>query len=146
VVGLQVFTPGGVIAAGQKLMDIVPERTPLTVEAKVSPADADDLNPGQNAFVRFDTLHERNLRPLEGKVTRVSADSFTDERTGESFFTATIDIPLNELEELKEVRGANFELRAGMPVTMQIPVRKRTALQYMLEPITGAMRKSLHEH
>jgi HlyD family secretion protein len=146
VVGLQVFTPGGVIAAGQKLMDIVPERTPMTVEAKVSPADADDLNPGQTAYVRFDTLHERTLRPLEGKVTRVSADSFTDERTGESFFTASVDIPLSELKQLKEVRGSGFELRAGMPVSIQIPVRKRTALQYMFEPITGALRKSLHEH
>jgi HlyD family secretion protein len=145
VVGLQVFTPGGVIAAGQKLMDVVPERTPLTVEARVSPGNADDLNPGQMAYVRFDTLHERNLRPLEGKVTRVSADSFTDERTGEDFFTATVDVPLSELEEIQAVRGQDFELRAGMPVSVQVPLRRRTALQYMMEPLTGAMRKSLHE-
>lgn len=145
VVGLQVFTPGGVIAAGQKLMDIVPERTPLTVEARVSPADADDLNQGQMAYVRFETLHERTLRALEGEVTRVSADSFTDERTGEDFFTAVIDIPVSELAEIHEVRGPGFELRAGMPVSVQIPLRRRTALQYMLEPLTASVRKSLHE-
>jgi HlyD family secretion protein len=145
VVGLQVFTPGGVIAAGQKLMDVVPERTPMMVEARVSPADADDLNPGQSSFVRFDTLHERTLRALEGKVTRVSADSFTDERTGEDFFTASIEIPLSELEEIRAVRGQDFELRAGMPVSVQIPLRRRTALQYMLEPLTASVRKSLHE-
>lgn len=146
VVGLSVFTPGGVIAAGQKLMDIIPARTPLTVEAKIPPGDADDLNVGQMAYVRFDTMHERTLRPLEGKVTRVSADSFTDERTGESFFTATIIIPHSELEQLNVVRGPDFALRAGMPVSVQIPLRKRTALQYMFEPLTGAMRKSFHEH
>jgi HlyD family secretion protein len=146
VVGLQVFTPGGVIAPGQKLLDIVPDRTPLTIEARVSPQDADDLNPGQLAYVRFDALHERSLRPLEGKVARVSADSFKDERTGESYFTAVIDVPLKELEVLHQVRGEGFELRAGMPVGIQIPLRKRTALQYMLEPLTGAMRKSFSEH
>lgn len=146
VVGLQVFTPGGVIAAGQKLMDVVPERTPMQIEARISPTDADDLNPGQTAYVRFDALHERTLRPLEGTVTRVSADSFTDERTGESFFTATVVVPHDELKELQEVRGKDFELRAGMPVSLQIPLRHRTALQYMFEPLTAAFRRSLNEH
>lgn len=145
VVGLQVFTPGGVITPGQKLMDVVPRNTPLTVETRVSPADADDLNPGQTAWVRFDTLHERSLAPLKGTVTRVSADSFTDERTGESFFTATVDVPVTELEKLNEVRGPDFELRAGMPVSVQIPLRRRTALQYMFEPLTASLRKSFHE-
>ena len=96
--------------------------------------------PGQTAFVRFDSLHERSLPPLEGTCTRVSADSFTDEKTGESYFTAAIDVKPSQLALLKEVRGPDFKLRAGMPVTIEIPVRKRTALQYMLEPITSAMR------
>ena len=52
VVGLTVFTPGGVIEPGQKLMDIVPDRAPLTVEAKVSAADGDDVHVGQQAFAR----------------------------------------------------------------------------------------------
>ena len=95
--------------------------------------------------MRFDTLHERTLRALEGKVTRVSADSFTDERTGEDYFTASIDVPLSELEEIRKVRGEDFELRAGMPVSVQIPLRRRTALQYMLEPLTASVRKSLNE-
>lgn len=145
VVGLTVFTPGGVIGAGQKLLDVVPERVPMTIEARILPGDADDLNPGQLAYVRFDSLHERSLRPLEGEVVRVSADSFTDERTGESYFTAEIRVPLSELEMLNQVRGANFELRAGMPVAIQIPLRRRTALQYIMEPLTGALRKSFHE-
>jgi HlyD family secretion protein len=145
VVGLTVFTPGGVIAAGQKLMDIVPAQTPMTIEARIAPADGDDLLPNQLAYVRFDALHERSLRPLNGKVTRVSADSFIDERTGESYFTATVDVPLSEIEELRKVRGEDFELRAGMPVSIQIPLRKRTALQYLFEPLTGAMRRSFHE-
>lgn len=145
VVGLAVFTPGGVIGAGQKLMDIVPDRAPLTIEAKLAPSDADDVRTGQRALVRFDTLHERSLPALEGSVTRVSADSFSDERTGETYYTANVSVPLAELRKIDELRGANT-LRAGIPVSIEIPLRKRTALQYAFEPLTGAMRRSGREH
>jgi len=145
VVGLTVFTPGGVIEPGQKLMDIVPDRVPLTIEAKLSVADGDDVRVGKEAFVRFETLHERSLPALKGTVTRVSADAFTDEKTGASYYTAEVDVPLSELKKIEEIRGADV-LRAGLPVSVQIPLRKRTALQYAFEPLSGAFRRSFHEH
>ena len=145
VVGLTIFTPGGVISAGQKLMDVVPDRAPLTIEARVSPADADDVRIGQRAFVRFDTLHEQSLPALKGNFSRVSADSFTDERTGETFYTAEVSVPLEELERIDRLRGSDT-LRAGIPVGIEIPLRKRTALQYAFEPLTGAFRRSFNEH
>ena len=144
VVGLTVFTRGGVIAPGQKLMDIVPDRAPLTIEAKVSIVDGDDIHVGQEAFVRFDALHERSLAPLKGTVSRVSADAFTDEATGASFYSAEVSVPTSELDKIEEIRGRNV-LRAGLPVSVHIPLRKRTALQYAFEPLTGAMKRSFHE-
>ena len=144
VVGLTVFTPGGVIAAGQKLMDVVPDRAPLTIEARVSPADGDDVRPGLEAFVRFDTLHERTLPALKGEVTRISADAFTDEKTGTSYYTAEIAVPLSELNKIEEVRGEDV-LRAGIPVSIHIPTRKRTALQYAFEPLTASLRRAFTE-
>jgi HlyD family secretion protein len=145
IVGLTVFTPGGVIAPGQKLMDVVPDEAPLLIEARISPADADDLKVGQQTFVRFDTLHERSLPNLRGTLSRISADSFTDERTGEQFFTAEVTVPHSQLSEIQKRRGADFALRAGMPVQVQIPTRKRTALQYAFEPITDAFWKAFRE-
>ena len=144
VVGLTIFTPGGVIGAGQKLMDIVPDRAELKVEGRISPTNADDVRPGQRAFVRFDTLHEKTLPALEGVVTRFSADAMTDERTGETYYTTEISIPADELRQVEELRGANT-LRAGIPVSIQIPTRKRTALEYAFDPLTSAVRRSLHE-
>ena len=145
VVGLTVFTRGGVIAAGSKLMDIVPDKTPLTIEARLSIEDADDVRINQKAFVRFATFHDSSLAPLNGVVTRVSADSLSDERTGESFYTAEISVPVAELSKVDELRGADT-LRAGIPVSIEIPLRKRTALAYAFEPLTGAFRKSFNEH
>lgn len=144
VVGLTVFTPGGVIEPGAKLMDIVPGRAPLTIEARVEAADGDDVRVGQKAFVRFETLHERALPALEGEVTRVSADAFTDEKTGASYFTAEVAVPVSELKRIEQLRGKDV-LRAGLPVAVTIPLRKRTALQYAFEPITAALRRSFQE-
>jgi HlyD family secretion protein len=144
VVGLTVFTRGGVIQPGQKLMDIVPGEMPLTIEARVALGEGDDVRPGQEAMVRFDTLHERTLPALEGKVTRISADALTDEKTGTSFYTAEVNVPLSELKKVDDLRGSDA-LRAGMPVTVTIPVRKRTALQYAMEPLTSAFRRSFLE-
>ena len=146
VVGLNVFTAGGVIAAVQKLMDIVPEKTPLIVQARVSPDDADDLRVGQQAMVRFSSLHERALPSLEGKLTRLSADSFLDEKSGQTYFTAEIVVPREQLGEIARISAREIELRPGMPVEVLIPLRKRSALDYALEPLVGAFWSSFREH
>ena len=146
VVGLNVFTVGGVIAAGQKLMDIVPDHANLVIEARISPDDVDDVAVGESAEVRFTGLHDRGLPLLSGVMTRLSADAFTDEKTGQSFYTAEFEVAESEIAKIRAVRGASFRLRAGSPAQVTIPVRKRTALQYAFEPLLGAMRGSGGEH
>ncbi|RJG57286.1 HlyD family type I secretion periplasmic adaptor subunit [Sphingobium terrigena] len=146
IVGMTVFTPGGVISPGQKLMDIVPERQPLRVQIRLSPDDSDDLSIGQELLVKFSGLHERTLPHLKGQLTRLSADSFTEESTGQSYFTGEAEIPSSQLQIIQKVRGPAFALRAGMPVQILIPLRKRTALDYMLEPLIGSFWSSFREH
>lgn len=146
IVGLNVFTVGGVISAGQKLMDIVPDKAGLVIEARVSPDDIDDLKVGQNAQIRFTSLHERDLPIMAGRITRLSADSFQDEKQGLFFYTAEVVVPPKELNVVKQVRGSGFDFRAGMPVQTLIPLRKRTALQYAFEPLTQSLWLSFREH
>lgn len=146
VVGLTIFTPGGVIAPGQKLMDIVPEHQPLRIQARIAPDDADDLHVGQRTLVKFPGLHERTLPNLDGTLTRLSADSFTDEKTGQTYFTGEVTVPLDQIALIRKVRGRDFALRAGMPVQVLIPLRKRTALDYALEPLVGSFWSSFREH
>jgi len=146
VIGLSVFTVGGVIAPGQTLMDIVPDRSDLVVGARVSVDDADDLKVGQQAQVRFLGLHERNMPVIMGRLTRLSADTLTDKETGQSFYTAEVRVPADQMQKLKSIRGQDFELRAGAPVSVLIPLKKRTALQYAFEPLTETMWKAFREH
>lgn len=144
VVGLQVFTVGGVVAAGQKLMDIVPDGRELVIQAQLNPTDADDAYPGQKAQVRFLSVHNRELPLFTGTVRTVSADSFTDEKTGRTYFRAEIIVPESELNRVRSALGQG-ELRPGLPVEAVMKVRSRTALQYLLEPLTGALWRSGHE-
>ena len=145
VVGLSIFTIGGVVSPGQRVLDVVPEKALLVVEARVSVADADDLTVGQFAQVRFEGLHDRGLPILSGRVTRLSADSFVDEKSGESYYTAEIVVGPKDLNIIKDVRGRDFALRAGAPVQVLVPIKKRTALQYAFEPLTEAMWRSFRE-
>jgi len=144
VVGLTVFTIGGVVAPGQKLMDIVPDGKELIIQAQLKPSDADDAYTGQIAQVRFSSVHNRSLPLFTGRVRTVSADSFSDEKTGRSFFRAEIVVPASELNRVRSVLG-NGELRPGLPVEAVLTVRKRTALQYLLEPLTSRLWRSGHE-
>ena len=144
VVDLTIFTVGGVVAPGQKLMDIVPDGHELIIQAQLRPTDADDVYIGQKAQVRFVSVHNRSLPLFTGNVRTVSADSLTDEKSGRSFFRAEIAVPESELKEVQSVLG-NGELRPGLPVETVLTVRKRTALQYLVEPLTSALWRSGHE-
>jgi HlyD family type I secretion membrane fusion protein len=144
VVGLSVFTIGGVVAPGQTLMEIVPDRRMLVIQAQVAPKDADDVYVGQEAQVRFVSVHDRNLPLLTGKVRTISADSFTDEKTGRSFFRAELEVTPEQLRRVGGTLG-HGQLRPGLPVEVLLNVRKRTALQYILEPLTRNLWGSLRE-
>jgi HlyD family secretion protein len=146
VVGLDVFTVGGVIAGGQQLMDVVPDQAKLVVTARIAPEDVDDVAVGQRAELRFTGMHDRGLPLLSGVMTRLSADVLVDEKAERSFYTAEFEVPESEIAKIREVRGPRFQLRAGAPVQATIPIRKRTALQYAFEPLLGTIRRSGGEH
>ncbi|QYF87821.1 HlyD family type I secretion periplasmic adaptor subunit [Brevundimonas sp. PAMC22021] len=136
VVGLTVFTPGGVIQPGQTLMDVVPDEASQVIVAQVNPADIDNLRIGQETEVKFPGLRERSIPILHGQVTRISADSFVDEATGRSHYRAEVVVPPAELERL----GAKArQIRPGMPAEVVVLLRKRTALAYLTEPLTSSL-------
>lgn len=145
VVGLTVYTVGGVVAPGQKLMDIVPAKADLVVEARLSPQDADDIRVGQDVEIKFPSLHDRTLPVLKGALSKLSADSFADEKTGARYFQVEATAPQATLDRLKLAEGGRFEIRPGLPAQVLIPRAKRTALQYLTEPLTQAIWRSFRE-
>jgi HlyD family type I secretion membrane fusion protein len=140
VMGLNVHTEAGVIAPGQRLLDIVPENDTLVIEAQVAPNDIDVVYAGLPAQVRLTAFKQRNTPMLEGKLTRVSADSFTDERSGASYFLARVTI---DAAQLKKLDGR--ELYPGMGAEVMIKTGKRTTMDYILAPLTDSLRQAFRE-
>jgi len=144
VVGLSVFTVGGVVAPGQTLMDVVPDNKMLVVQAQVDPRGADDVYQGQEAQVRFTSVEDRTLPLLSGKVRTISADSFLDEKTGRTFFRAEVEVSPAELDKVRGVLGPG-KLRPGLPVEVVLATRKRTAREYIFEPLYNHFWRSFRE-
>ncbi len=103
-------TVGGVIAAGDPIMLIVPESDNLTVEVKVDPKDIDQGQFGQTVVLRFTTFNVRTTPEINGTVSRIAADTSTDQRTGQSYYLVRIAMPAEELKHLGDVKFP------GMPV------------------------------
>lgn len=147
VVGLAFFNEGAVVGPGQRILDIVPEQSELVVEAQVSTHDADDIKIGDQADVRLTALEGRSFARVVGAISRVSADSFQDERTGREFFKVEVKVAKTELDALAHKRGQKqLPLRPGLPAEVIVPIRKRTALQYILEPLDQSIWRSFREH
>jgi HlyD family type I secretion membrane fusion protein len=144
VVGLRVFTAGGVIAPREPLMDIVPLDAPLVVEGKLQVQDIDEVKIGGRAEVMLSAYKRRTTRMVDGKVTYVSADRLTDPGPGGGipYYTVRVEVDKSEIAKL----GAeDIQLTPGMPAEAYIKTRERPAIMYLLEPVTDTLRKAFRE-
>ncbi len=140
VVSMAVHTAGGVIRSGEPLMELVPMDQALLVQAKVNPSDIDVVHIGASARITFPAFSQRDVSPADGSVINVSADSLTDERTGESYYQALVKI------DNLEVANINIEqLRPGMQADIMIATGEQTALQYFLKPILTSFNRAMKE-
>ncbi len=137
---LSVNTVGGVIAAGETVMLIVPQSEALGIEGKVAPQDIDQVAAGQPAVVRLSALNARTTPELMGTITRVSAELTKDPQTGASHFTVRVDLPRAELDRLGPHR-----LVPGMPAEVHIQTGERMALSYLLKPLTDQFARTFKE-
>jgi HlyD family secretion protein len=135
-----VHTVGGVITAGDAIMLIVPDADNLTVEAKVNPQDIDQVRPGQTALLRMSAFNQRTTPEIYGKVTRISADASTDQRTGTTYYTIRISMAPDEVAKLGEVK-----LVPGMPVEAFVQTDERTMISYLVKPLHDQLMRMFRE-
>ncbi len=140
VQGIQVHTIGGVIKPGASLMEIAPQDDDLVVNAQVMPTDIDSIAIGQRAEVRLTALNSRTTPAIFGTVVSVSGDRLIDSIANKPFFLSRIEIPLEERVKLGDVK-----LTAGMPADVLIQTGERTALDYLIKPLSDAFSRGLNE-
>lgn len=142
VIGLEMHTIGGVIAAGKPIMDIVPHNVHFMISAKIQTTDIDKVHPHLLADIRFSAFNTKYTNVLEAKVVHVSADSLTDQRTGMPYYEVKLELTPSGYEQLKEYQ---FSLVAGMPVEVMIKTEERTALSYLMKPFFDMLSRSFNE-
>ncbi|MBN7756649.1 HlyD family type I secretion periplasmic adaptor subunit [Nitratireductor aquimarinus] len=137
---LNVHTIGGVITPAEVLVTIVPDNARLKVEVKIAPVSIDQVVTGQPARLRFSAFNQRTTPELIGEVIHVSPATNRDAATGEVHYLGDIHVPTAELEKL----GAE-KLLPGMPVEVYVTTENRTAISYLVKPLTDQFQRAFRE-
>ncbi|WP_425361309.1 HlyD family type I secretion periplasmic adaptor subunit [Candidatus Tisiphia endosymbiont of Ceraclea dissimilis] len=144
---LNYHTIGGVVSPGNPILEISPTNDILVIEAKVPQKNIDSVHEGLVAKIRFSAFKSRTTPLFTGKVIGISPDTVQDrnqmQQSPETFYTARIEIDLNEFNKIAKAR--KLELHPGMQAEVQIVTGTRTLLRYLLDPITDTMFRAFKE-
>jgi HlyD family type I secretion membrane fusion protein len=140
VVALTVFSVGGVVQRGEKILDIVPDQDALTIEAQIAVEDISDIKPNMRAEVHLTAYKQRIVPIIHGDVTQISADRLTDPKTNNPYYIAFVRVDQGELDALP-----NVKLYPGMPATVMIPTIQRTAFDYIVGPLVMSFNHAFRQ-
>lgn len=149
VKNIRINTVGGVVQAGQDILEIVPLDDTLLVQAYISPKDVAFIRPGQPALVKISAYDYSIYGGLEGKVTLISPDTLQDERrrselnlnADQAYYRILIE---TQGTAITDSRGQRLDITPGMTATVDIKTGEKTIFQYLIKPITR-MKQALQE-
>ncbi|WP_218190336.1 HlyD family efflux transporter periplasmic adaptor subunit [Pseudomonas sp. CC6-YY-74] len=144
VKNVRVTTVGGVLRAGEEIMQIVPIDDELFIEAKVSPADIGKVRPGLESNIRFDPFDYTIYGGVQGKVIYVSADTLKEETSrGEEIYYRVHVSPITS--PVTTTTGKVLEILPGMTAQVDIRTGDRTLMDYLLKPLRKTLAEGLNE-
>ncbi len=149
IINLKFHTIGGVIPPSSPIMEIVPSNDKLILDCKVRVNDIQNVKVGQVGEVKFITLPQKEVPFLQGEVVNISADvqapqgppSALSPLGAESFYAVKVSVSDEQLAQIK-----NKEIIPGMPVTVFLKGKTRTAMEYFLDPFKGIGQRAMTEH
>jgi len=142
VVGLAVFTNGGVVPSGFKMMDIVPSNAPLIIDGRLPTNLVDKVHAGLPVELIFSAFNTNKTPHIDGELTHISADSAVDEKTGIPYYKVHVKVaPAGE----KKILAHNMDIRSGMPVELFVKTGERTMMSYLFKPIMDRAHTALSE-
>lgn len=145
IVNLNHVTHGGVISPGEDILDIVPLDERLIIDANIRPSDVDVVYPGLPVIIHFSGLPQRQMPRVTGAVLDVSADALVDEASGEAYYAVRVSVGDAELNRIATALGEDAPLLPGMPAEILITTGERTFAEYLLEPLSGSLRRAVRE-
>ena len=137
---LLVNTIGGVVQPGSPMVELVPIDDELVVEVEISPKDIAYVIPGQRASIKLTAFDFAKFGALEGKVTKISADSISKE-DGSIWYLCQVSVPVDTMTTL----GKTIKIQTGMVAQVDIISGEKTVLQYLLQPVTKIANEAFRE-
>ena len=144
VKNIRVTTVGGVLRAGEEVMQIVPVDDELMIEAKVSTADISRVVPGLDATIRFDTFDYTIFGGVKGQVSYVSADSLKEETNRGMDIYYRVRIKPSS-HPVTSSTGKTLEILPGMTAQVDIRTGERSLMDYLLKPLRKTLGESFGE-
>lgn len=141
VIKLAHHTPGGVLSAGQDILELLPVDKELLIEARMLPQDIDSVKVGQMATVMFSALNQRTTPVVDARVEYVSADRLFDDKTRQSYYLARL-----RFADLEGTGISVADLYPGMQVDTFIRTTERTFVEYLVRPIRDSFQKAFREN
>lgn len=142
VVGMTVFTNGGVVGAGAKMMEVVPSDDGLVVEGQLPVNLIDRVRPELPVELIFSAFNANRTPHIPGSVAQVAADRMVDEHTGQSFYKVRVRVTA---AGAKLIARHKMEVRPGMPVELFVKTGERTMMSYLLKPVFDRAGTSMTE-
>lgn len=140
VANLRLITPGGVVGAGQPILDIVPSSEKIVVSARLRPNDIDMVHSGLKAEIKLTPYKARVIPNLIGTVREVSPDAIFDKDSQQIYYKVIVEISPDQLKKYPDVR-----LMSGMPAEVYIDLGSNSFIQYLLQPMLDSFNRSFRE-
>lgn len=141
---IKVSTVGGVVRAGDTVMELLPTGDNLIAEAKIPPADIAFVALGQDASVKLDAYDSSIFGALHGKVSYISPDVLTEETRQGPFMYYRVRIRITG-SEFKGDKANEIHMRPGLTANVEIKAMERTVLSYLTKPISKTFSQSMGE-
>ena len=142
IVGMNVFTKGGVVGPGFKLMDVLPSGDSFVVEGQLAVNLVDKVQPGLKVDFMFSAFNMNTTPHIPGVITQVSADRTVEERTGAPYYKVRAKVTP---EGMQLIAKNKLDVQAGMPVDLFVKTGERTMMNYLIRPVLDRIKTSLTE-
>ena len=141
IVNVTIFTKGGVVNAGSKLMEVIPTNESLMIEGQLPVHLVDRVHPGLQVEMMFTAFNSNRTPHIPGKIISVGADRILDEKTGAPYYKVQVVTTQSGNNMLEKYR-----VRPGMPVELFIKLGEQTLLTYLLKPVFDRSHSALREY
>lgn len=133
-------TIGGVVTAGEPIMEIVPIGENLVIEARLNPIDRGYVEENQDAVVKINTYDFVRYGSLDGKVIHVAPDSTTSPE-GETFFRVVVQTEKTYLGDKEGI----YAITPGMEATVDIHTGEKSVMEYLIKPVLKMKHEAFRE-